>query len=166
MVLQSILHKSRNKIIVVCIFYLTGESALLYDSFIEGEKRQKTSLRSATVERNSSTKGRAMAKNVKEIMGALDKILNATVWVNEERHIVSLADELAIGEHGQVRSIEDLPRAALMGAYVSLQIRADDFEIPAESLETADLAAAVKKKIFIEAKKILSATDADLRKAA
>jgi len=107
-----------------------------------------------------------MTKNVKEIMGALDKILNATVWVNEERHIVSLADELAIGEHGQVRSIEDLPRAALTGAYVSLQIRSDDFEVPAESLETADLAATVKKMIFVEAKKLLCSADADFRKAA
>ena len=97
-----------------------------------------------------------MARNIKEIMGALDKVLCATVWVNSDRQIVSLSDELSIGTNGNVRSIEDLSRAALIGAYVSLQIRSDNFEVPAESLETSDLAAAVKQMVFSEAKKILA----------
>ncbi|MDR3208767.1 MAG: hypothetical protein LBT45_02870 [Rickettsiales bacterium] len=107
-----------------------------------------------------------MARNVKEIMAALDKILGATVWVNGERQIVSLADELSIGTNGSVRTIEDLPRASLVGAYVSLQIRGDNFDVPAESLETADLAAAVKTMVFAEAKKILNAESGEIRKAA
>ena len=107
-----------------------------------------------------------MARNIKEIMAALDKILAATVWVNGDRQIVSLADELSIGVNGNVRSIEDLSRTSLIGAYVSLQIRSDNFDITAESLETADLAAAVKQMVFAEAKKVLTAVDVDIRKVA
>ena len=99
-------------------------------------------------------------------MGALDKILNATVWVNSDRQIVSLADELSIGTNGAVRTIEDLPRASLIGAYVSLQIRADNFDIPAESLETVELGAAVKTMVFAEAKKILTEGAETTRKVA
>jgi hypothetical protein len=111
-------------------------------------------------------KGRTMARNVKEIMAALDKILGSTVWVNGDRQIVSLTDELSIGTNGHVRSIEDLARASLIGAYVSLQIRSDNFDVPAESLETADLAAAVKTMVFTEAKKLLGAEVEQIRKAA
>ncbi|MDR2268572.1 MAG: hypothetical protein LBD94_00110 [Rickettsiales bacterium] len=107
-----------------------------------------------------------MARNIKEIMTALDKILAATVWVNGDRQIVSLADELSIGTNGSVRSIEDLPRPSLIGAYVSLQIRSDNFNIPAESMETADLAAAVKQLVFSEAKKILNESAEAIRKVA
>jgi len=107
-----------------------------------------------------------MARNIKEIMTALDKVLNATVWVNGDRQIVSLADELSAGTDGQVRSIEDLPRSSLVGAYVSLQIRSDNFDVSAETLETADLAAEVKGKVFAEAKKLLAATARPLKKAA
>jgi hypothetical protein len=99
-------------------------------------------------------------------MAALDKILGATVWVNGGRQIVSLADELSIGTNGNVRTIEDLPRASLIGAYVSLQIRNDNFDVPAESLETPDLAAAVKTMVFAEAKKILNAETESARKIA
>ncbi|MDR2770188.1 MAG: hypothetical protein LBB08_01940 [Rickettsiales bacterium] len=107
-----------------------------------------------------------MAKNIKEIMTALDKVLNSTVWVNSDRQIVSLADELGRSPDGQVRAIEDLPRQALIGAYVSLQIRSDNFDVEPESLETADLAASVKKMVFVEAKKLLGAEAQDLRKVA
>lgn len=96
-----------------------------------------------------------MAKNLKEIMTALDKVLSTTVWVNADRQIVSLADELHVGAGDSPRTIEDLPRASLIGAYVSLQIRGDNFSVAAESLETADLAARVKEMVFAEAKKIL-----------
>jgi hypothetical protein len=99
-------------------------------------------------------------------MGALDKVLNATVWVNGDRAIVSLADELSVGTGGNARAIEDLPRASLIGAYVSLQIRSDNFDIPAESLETGALAAAVKQMVFAEAKKTLGANEAPMRKVA
>ena len=99
-------------------------------------------------------------------MGALDKVLNATVWVNGDRAIVSLADELSVGTNGAARAIEDLPRASLIGAYVSLQIRSDNFDVPAESLETAALAAAVKGMVFAEAKKTLGAESEDRRLAA
>lgn len=107
-----------------------------------------------------------MAKNVREIMVALDSILTATVWVNSDRQIVSLADELSVGTNGAVRSIEDLSRGSLIGAYVSLQIRSDDFSTPAESLETNDLANAVKQMVFAEAKKMLEIDTKVLRKAA
>jgi hypothetical protein len=107
-----------------------------------------------------------MARNIKEIMRALDKVLTATVWVNGDRQIVSLSDELSHGTRGNVRTIEDLPRAALTGAYVSLQIRADNFEVPAESLDTAQLAARVKEMVFAEAKKSLAAETGPARKAA
>ena len=107
-----------------------------------------------------------MARNIREIMGALDKVLNATVWVNSDRQIVSLSDELSVGTNGNVRSIEDLARASLIGAYVSLQIRSDNFEVAAESLETMDLAAAVKKMVFSEAKKLLATNDGVARQAA
>ena len=107
-----------------------------------------------------------MARNIREIMGALDRVLNATVWVNSDRQIVSLSDELSVGTNGNVRSIEDLARASLIGAYVSLQIRSDNFDIQAESLETPDLAAAVKKMVFSEAKKLLSAEDGAQRRVA
>ena len=101
-----------------------------------------------------------MAKNIKEIMIALNKVLTTTVWVNEERQIISLADELKIGVNNAPRSIEDLPRNALVGAYVSLQIRIDNFDVSAESLDTKTLALRVKEMVFAEAKKIIDAADA------
>jgi hypothetical protein len=96
-----------------------------------------------------------MPKNIKEIMIALNKVLTTTVWVNADRQIVSLSDELHIGNNNAPRSIEDLSRAALIGAYVSLQIRTDNFDVAAESLETSKLALRVKEMVFSEAKKIM-----------
>jgi len=98
-----------------------------------------------------------MPKNIKEIMIALHKVLSTTVWVNGDRQIVSLSDELQIGKNNSPRSIEDLPRTSLIGAYVSLQIRTDNFDVAAESLETKDLALRVKEMVFAEAKHILDA---------
>ena len=98
-----------------------------------------------------------MAKSIKEIMIALNKVLTTTVWVNEDRQIMSLADELQIGNGNAPRSIEDLARPSLVGAYVSLQIRTDNFEVSAESLDTKTLAARVKAMVFAEAKKIMDA---------
>lgn len=100
-----------------------------------------------------------MPKNIKEIMIALNKVLTTTVWVNEDRQIISLADELKIGVGNAPRSIEDLPRASLVGAYVSLQIRTDNFEVAAESMDTKTLALRVKGMVFAEAKKIMDAAD-------
>ncbi|MBR3511166.1 MAG: hypothetical protein IKN73_03840 [Alphaproteobacteria bacterium] len=96
-----------------------------------------------------------MPKNIKEIMIALNKVLTTTVWVNADRQIVSLSDELHIGNNNMPRSIEDLSRASLIGAYVSLQIRTDNFDVAAESLETPDLALKVKEMVFAEAKKVM-----------
>ena len=79
--------------------------------------------------------------------------------MNEDRQIISLADELQIGHNNAPRSIEDLPRASLVGAYVSLQIRTDNFDIAAESLETKTLALRVKEMVFAEAKKIMDVAD-------
>ncbi|MCL2369197.1 MAG: hypothetical protein FWC83_00810 [Alphaproteobacteria bacterium] len=110
-----------------------------------------------------------MAKNLKEIMVALDKVLTTTVWVNQDRQIVSLAEELHVGAGAAPRTIEDLCRASLTGAYVSLQIRSDNFEVAAESLETSELAARVKEMVFMEAKKIMDEVDASdelIRRAA
>lgn len=98
-----------------------------------------------------------MAKNIKEIMIALNKVLTTTVWVNEDRQIISLADELKIGMNNTPRSIEDLPRTSLVGAYVSLQIRTDNFDIAAEGMDTKTLAMRVKEMVFAEAKKIIDA---------
>ena len=98
-----------------------------------------------------------MPKNIKEIMIALNQVLTTTVWVNEDRQIISLADELKIGHNNAPRSIEDLPRTSLVGAYVSLQIRTDNFDVAAEGLETKDLALRVKEMVFAEAKKIMDA---------
>jgi len=100
-----------------------------------------------------------MAKNIKEIMMALNKVLTTTVWVNEERQIISLSDELQIGLNNAPRSIEDLPRASLVGAYVSLQIRTDNFDVAAEGMDTKTLAMRVKEMVFAEAKKIIDAAD-------
>lgn len=100
-----------------------------------------------------------MSKNIKEIMVALNKVLTLTVWVNEDRQIVSLADELHIGQNNAPRSIEDLPRASLIGAYVSLQIRTDNFDVAAESLETKTLALRVKEMVFAEAKKTMESSE-------
>ncbi len=100
-----------------------------------------------------------MPKNIKEIMIALNQVLTTTVWVNEDRQIVSLADELKIGKNNAPRSIEDLSRPSLVGAYVSLQIRTDNFDIAAETMETRDLALRVKEMVFAEAKKIMDASD-------
>lgn len=102
-----------------------------------------------------------MPKNIKEIMIALNKVLTTTVWVNEDRQIISLADELKIGIGNAPRSIEDLPRASLVGAYVSLQIRTDNFEVAAESMDTKTLALRVKGMVFAEAKKIMDAADVE-----
>lgn len=98
-----------------------------------------------------------MPKNIKEIMIALNKVLTTTVWVNEDRQIISLSDELQIGHNNAPRSIEDLPRASLVGAYVSLQIRTDNFDVAAESMDTKTLALRVKGMVFAEAKKIMDA---------
>jgi len=98
-------------------------------------------------------------KNIKDIMIALNKVLTTTVWVNTDRQIISLADELHIGKNNAPRSIEDLSRPSLVGAYVSLQIRTDNFDVAAESLETKDLALRVKSMVFAEAKKLLDAGD-------
>lgn len=101
-----------------------------------------------------------MQKNIKEIMIALNQVMTTTVWVNADRQIVSLADELKIGHNNAPRSIEDLSRPSLVGAYVSLQIRTDNFEIAAESMDTKTLALRVKEMVFSEAKKVLdSKTD-------
>ena len=100
-----------------------------------------------------------MQNNIKKIMIALDQVLNTTVWVNQDRQIISLSDELHIGNNNMPRSIEDLSRASLIGAYVSLQIRTDNFDVAAESLETHDLALKVKEMVFSEAKKIMDAAD-------
>lgn len=100
-----------------------------------------------------------MSKNIKEIMVALNKVLTTTVWVNEDRQIVSLADELHIGQNNAPRSIEDLARSSLIGAYVSLQIRTDNFDIAAESLDTKTLALRVKEMVFSEAKKVMETAD-------
>ena len=102
---------------------------------------------------------RTMAKSIKEIMIALNQVLTTTVWVNEDRQIVSLADELQIGHNNAPRSIEDLPRPSLVGAYVSLQIRTDNFDVAAETLDTKNLALRVKEMVFTEAKKIMDAAD-------
>ncbi len=96
-----------------------------------------------------------MSSNIKEIMVALDKVLTATVWVNSDRQIVSLAEQLRVGNGNSPRSIEDLARSSLIGAYVSLQIRTDNFDVAAESLETPDLAQKVKEMVFAEARKAL-----------
>lgn len=98
-----------------------------------------------------------MPKNIKEIMIALNQVLTTTVWVNENRQIISLRDELEIGKNNSPRSIEDLPRTSLVGAYVSLQIRTDNFDVAAESLDTKTLAMRVKEMVFAEAKKIMDA---------
>ncbi|MCQ2574979.1 MAG: hypothetical protein MJ156_02665 [Alphaproteobacteria bacterium] len=98
-----------------------------------------------------------MPKNIKDIMIALNKVLSTTVWVNADRQIVSLSDELHIGNNNAPRSIEDLPRSTLIGAYVSLQIRTDNFDVVAETLTTQDLAAKVKEMVFAETKKIMDA---------
>ena len=107
-----------------------------------------------------------MPKNIKEIMIALNKVLTTTVWVNADRQIVSLSDELHIGKNNAPRSIEDLSRAALIGAYVSLQIRTDNFDVAAETLETPSLALRVKEMVFAEAKKIMDAGEVDEGKTA
>ncbi|MDE6477984.1 MAG: hypothetical protein K2L95_04835 [Alphaproteobacteria bacterium] len=101
-----------------------------------------------------------MQKNIKEIMIALNKVLTTTVWVDENRQIVSLSDQLQIGRNNAPRSIEDLSRPSLVGAYVSLQIRTDNFDIAAESMDTKALAMRVKEMVFAEAKKIMDAGDA------
>ena len=101
-------------------------------------------------------RGKRMQKNIKEIMIALNQVLTTTVWVNADRQIVSLADELKIGHNNAPRSIEDLSRPSLVGAYVSLQIRTDNFEIAAESMDTKTLALRVKEMVFAEAKKALN----------
>ena len=88
-----------------------------------------------------------MPKNIKEIMIALNQVLTTTVWVNEDRQIISLADELKIGQNNAPRSIEDLARTSLVGAYVSLQIRTDNFETAAESMDTKTLVFWEKQKI-------------------
>ena len=44
-----------------------------------------------------------MPKNIKEIMIALNKVLTTTVWVNADRQIVSLSDELHIGKNNAPR---------------------------------------------------------------
>ena len=103
-----------------------------------------------------------MTKNITEIMIALNQVLTTTVWVNEDRQIVSLADELKIGKNNAPRSIEDLPRASLVGAYVSLQIRTDNFDIAAEGLDTKTLALRVKEMVFAEAKRAMDASDGTL----
>ncbi len=100
-----------------------------------------------------------MQKNIKQIMIALDQVLTTTVWVNQDRQIISLSDELHVGNNNAPRSIEDLPRASLVGAYVSLQIRTDNFDVAAETLETHDLALKVKEMVFAEAKKIMDSNE-------
>lgn len=107
-----------------------------------------------------------MPKSIKEIMIALNKVLTTTVWVNEDRQIISLADELQIGRNNAPRSIEDLPRPSLVGAYVSLQIRTDNFDVAAEGLDTKALALRVKEMVFAEAKKIMDAADGDVSRVA
>lgn len=104
-----------------------------------------------------------MPKNIKEIMIALNQVLTTTVWVNEDRQIVSLADELKIGKNNAPRSIEDLSRPSLVGAYVSLQIRTDNFDVTAESMDTRDLALRVKEMVFTEAKKVMDAADSSAK---
>ena len=66
---------------------------------------------------------------------------------------------MQIGHNNAPRSIEDLPRTSLVGAYVSLQIRTDNFDVAAESLDTKELALRVKEMVFAEAKRIMDADE-------
>ena len=77
-----------------------------------------------------------------------------------------MADELKVGHNNAPRSIEDLPRGSLVGAYVSLQIRTDNFEESAESMDTKTLALRVKELVFAEAKKIMDAADSTVSSTA
>ena len=69
---------------------------------------------------------------------------------------------MKIGHNNAPRSIEDLPRTSLVGAYVSLQIRTDNFDTAAESMDTKTLALRVKEMVFAEAKRTMDATDGAL----
>lgn len=89
--------------------------------------------------------------NIKSIMIALNNILTNTVWVNDKREIVSLSDKLQSG----IPCIEELDKGSLIGAYVSLQIRTDNFDISADTLTQEELAKRVKEMIFSEAKKLM-----------
>lgn len=140
---------------------MTADSLLFYDSCVDKGIGGKSRRKPGKIKKEGD-----VPKNIKEIMVALDSVLTTTVWVNADRQIVSLADELQIGAGNAPRSIEDLSRAALVGAFVSLQIRTDNFDITAESLETEALACKVKELVFAEAKKILDAEEAPEEKIA
>ncbi len=100
-----------------------------------------------------------MTQSINQIMEALDTVLSTTVWANGDNEIITLAEELHIGNNnGQPRAIEDLERLSLVGAYVALQIKMDCFDIAVETLDDNTLATRVKEMVFNEAKKILSGT--------
>jgi hypothetical protein len=98
-------------------------------------------------------------------MTALDSVLEETAWMGNNGEIDNLKKQLQSVD-GETASLDTLPRDALVGAYVSLQIKTDNFDISAESLSDGELALRVKALVFSEAKKMLDAAESASRKVA
>ncbi|MCL2629550.1 MAG: hypothetical protein FWD33_02570 [Alphaproteobacteria bacterium] len=97
-----------------------------------------------------------MTQNLIQIMSALDNVMASTAWLGADGRIESLKDRLQEGAD----SLDKLPRDALTGAYIALQIKTDNFEVAVEGLSDEDLALRVKAMVFSEAKKIIDAQSA------
>ncbi|MDR0319328.1 MAG: hypothetical protein LBH81_01155 [Rickettsiales bacterium] len=95
-----------------------------------------------------------MTQNLVQIMTALDQVLASVAWLGADGKIDSLKGRL---QNGGTDSLDKLPRDALTGAYIALQIKCDNFEPAVESLNDEELALRVKAMVFSEAKKILDA---------
>ncbi|MDR2685654.1 MAG: hypothetical protein LBB23_02665 [Rickettsiales bacterium] len=102
-----------------------------------------------------------MAQNttsIVKIMAALDQVLDNVAWVDSDGRLDSLKNQL---QSGKVESLDNLSRDALVGAYVALQIKRNDFEPLVETLDDESLAMRVKAMVFAEAKKSLDAASVD-----
>jgi hypothetical protein len=85
-------------------------------------------------------------------MTALDQVLASVAWLGSDGKIDSLKGRL---QNGTADSLDKLPRDALTGAYIALQIKCDNFEPAVEALNDDELAVRVKAMVFSEAKRIL-----------
>ncbi len=96
-----------------------------------------------------------------ELMQVIDTVLEKIVWVNADADVVSLKSLLHMPKaDGTPRSVDDLTRQELTGAYTCLQIRHELFGDRIQDLSNQDLSSKIKDIVFSETQAILSAKSA------
>ncbi|MDR1691354.1 MAG: hypothetical protein LBR35_00740 [Rickettsiales bacterium] len=102
-------------------------------------------------------------QNMTDLMRTIDVVLSQIVWVDSESNMVTLKDLLhRPNSDGSSRSIDDLDRPNLIGAFTSLQIRHELFSVKIADLSNSELAAKIKDLVFFETKAILESKEVSI----